>query len=129
MVKKRIFISFDFDNDADLCGNLVHQSRLPGSPFSIIDCSVRAPYDEKWRQKVRRIIRRAHLTIVICGEHTRTAAGVAAELTISREVGTRYVLLRGRRRRPCSVPAMAHRSDTMHHWTWKNLHKLIHAPE
>ena len=130
MAKKRIFISFDFDNDVDLRGNLVHQSKLPDSPFSIIDCSVKAPYDEKWRQRVRRIIRREHLTIVICGEHTRKVpTGVAAELTISREVGTRYVLLRGRRRRPCSKPAMAHRSDTMHNWTWKNLHKLIHAPE
>lgn len=129
MAKKRIFISFDFDNDVDLRGNLVHQSRLPDSPFSIMDCSVKAPYDEKWRQRVRRIIRRAHLTIVICGEHTRTATGVAAELTISREVGTRYVLLRGRRSRPCSKPAMAHRPDTMHNWTWKNVHKLIHAPK
>ena len=30
MAKKRAFISFDFDNDADLRNNLVAQSKRPG---------------------------------------------------------------------------------------------------
>ena len=47
MVMKRVFISFDFDNDADLRGNLVAQSERRDSPFSIQDCSLQAPYDEK----------------------------------------------------------------------------------
>lgn len=127
MASKRVFISFDFDNDADLRGNLVAQSGLPDSPFSIVDSSLKEPYDENWRQKVRRIIRRADLTIIICGEHTHKAAGVAAELTISREVHTRYVLLRGRRHRPCTRPAGARRNDEMHPWTWKTLRELIDA--
>ena len=50
MAKKRVFISFDFDNDADLRDNLVAQSKRPESPFSMVDCSVRAAYDERWRQ-------------------------------------------------------------------------------
>ena len=127
MARKRAFISFDFDNDADLRGNLVEQSKRRDSPFAIVDCSVRAPYDERWRQKVRRIIRDADLTIVICGEHTDQAKGVAAELSITREVGTRHFLLRGRRGRPCTRPAMALRSDEMHEWNWPNLHNLIYA--
>ena len=127
MARKRVFISFDFDNDADLRGNLVAQSKRQDSPFSIVDWSLKAPYDEKWKQKVRGIIRRADLMIVICGEHTRNAAGVAAELTISRELGTPYVLLRGRRHRPCTRPSGARTKDEMHPWTWKTLHNLIYA--
>ena len=73
MAKKRVFISFDFDNDKSLRGDLVAQSEQPTSPFSIVDCSVKEPYDEKWRRKVRNIIRNADFTIVICGEHTDAA--------------------------------------------------------
>lgn len=128
MVRKRVFISFDFDNDADLRGNLVSQSDRHDSPFSIVDWSLKAPYDEKWKKKVRGIIRRADLTIIICGEDTRNAVGVSAELTISREVGTPYVLLRGRRHRTCTKPAGARSKDEMHPWTWNTLHKLLDAP-
>ena len=127
MPRKRVFISFDFDNDADLRGNLVAQSKRPDSPFSIDDYSLAAPYDEKWKKKVRRIIRHADVVIIICGEHTRNASGVAAELTMSREVHTPYVLLRGRRHRPCTKPAGARSDDEMHPWTWKTLHHLIDA--
>ena len=127
MARKRVFISFDFDNDVDLRDNLVAQSKHPESPFSMVDCSVRAPFDEKWRQEVRSIIRNADLTIVICGAHTDTAKGVAAELTITQEVGKPYFLLRGRPHRTCAKPAMARASDEMHTWSWENLQKLIYA--
>ena len=40
MAKKRVFISFDFDHDKSLRGDLVAQSKRPDSPFSIIDCGV-----------------------------------------------------------------------------------------
>ena len=127
MAKKRVFISFDFDNDADLRGNLVAQSKHPDSPFSIVDCSLKAAYDEQWRRKVRNIIRGADLTIVICGAHTDTAKGVAAELTIIQEERKPYFLLRGRPHRPCTKPKNALTSDEIHTWNWTNLQKLIYA--
>ena len=128
MAKRQAFISFDFDNDKDLRGNLVAQSQDPQSPFSIVDCSLQAPYDERWRAKVRNIIRGADLTIVICGAHTDTAAGVAAEIGITREVGKPYFLLRGRRGQSCVKPKNALASDEMHAWSWPTLRRLIDAP-
>ena len=127
MAKKRVFISFDFDNDADLRDNLVAQSKHPKSPFSIVDCSLRVAYDEQWRQRVRNIIRGADLTIVICGAHTDMAKGVAAELTIIQEERKPYFLLRGRPHRPCTKPKNALTSDEIHTWNWINLQKLIYA--
>ena len=53
MATKRVFISFDFDNDADLRGNLVAQAGRRDSPFSIVDWSLKEPYDENWKRKVR----------------------------------------------------------------------------
>jgi len=121
----RAFISFDFDHDEELRDALVKQAKDRKSPFSIRDCSVKEPFDEKWREEVRGRIRQSDLTIVICGEHTHSAKGVAAELTIAREEKKPYFLLRGRRKKTCTKPKMAHASDTIHKWTWKNLRRLI----
>ena len=125
MVTKSAFISFDYDHDNDLRGNLVAQAEKPESPFSITDSSVKEPIDENWRREVRDLIRRADLTIVICGEHTHDAAGVAAEVTIAREEGKPYFLLKGRKRKTCRKPRTALRSDKIHRWTWENLKNLI----
>ena len=125
MAKKRVFISFDFGHDNSLRGDLVAQSKRPDSPFSIVDCSVKEPYDEKWKRKVRSIIHNADLTIVICGAHTDAAKGVAAELTITREEGKRYFLLRGRAN--CTKPATALAPDQIRDWSWQNLRDLIYT--
>lgn len=37
---KRVFISFDFDNDNELRGHLISQAERPDSPFTIKDYSV-----------------------------------------------------------------------------------------
>ena len=95
------------------------------SPFSITDWSVREPITENWRNHVRDHIRRTDLTIVICGEHTHDAAGVAAEVTIAREEGKPYFLLRGRPNKTCTKPRMALQTDQIYKWTWENLKSLI----
>ena len=51
--------------------------------------------------------------------------GVAAEISITREEGKPYFLLKGRRRKTCTKPRMALRTDEMHSWTWENLRRLI----
>ena len=127
MAKKRVFISFDYDNDASLRDSLVEQSRRLDSPFSMVDCSVRAPYDEQWKRKVRSIVRDVDLVIVICGEQTDKADGVAAELSIVQEERKPYFLLRGHRGRNCAKPRNALRTDVIHGWNWPDLHNLIYA--
>ena len=52
---------------------------------------------------------------------------MAAEQSITLEVGTWYFLLRGRPGQPCTRPAEALRTDEMHAWNWPNLHNLIYA--
>lgn len=122
---RSVFISFDYDNDRDLPGNLVAQAARSDSPFSIADRSVRAPIDENWRSEVRERIRRVDLVIVICGEHTHNADGVAGEVAITQEESKPYFLLKGRRRKTCTKPRNARRSDEIHNWAWGNLRRLI----
>ena len=125
MAMKRVFISFDFDHDEELRAALVAQAKNPDSPFEIADWSVRERFESNWKEQVRSRIRGTDLTIVICGEHTDQAKGVAAELTITQEEGKRYFLLRGRRQKTCHKPAMARSSDEIHKWSWDNLKRLI----
>ena len=125
MAKTRVFISFDYDNDEDLRNLLVGQARNEDSPFEIADWSVKEPMAGDWKEKVRWRIRRTDLTIVICGHDTHNATGVAVELSITREEGNSYFLLRGRRNGPCYKPQSAHPNDKMYDWTWDNLKKLL----
>lgn len=125
MGTKRAFISFDFDHDEELRNTLVGQANMSDPPFAIVDWSVKERLLGNWKEKVRERIRKTDLTIVICGEHTHTAKGVAAELTITREERKPYFLLKGRRYKTCTKPAMARKSDEIHKWSWDNLKRLI----
>ena len=122
---KSAFISFDYDNDKDVYGSLLAQSEDPQLAFHVSEWSVKEPIDEKWKEEVRDRIRRTNLSIVICGEHTHQADGVAAEVTIMREEGKPYFLLKGRKKKTCKKPRTSLRSDKIHKWTQKNLKKLV----
>ena len=121
----RVFISFDYDNDKNLRDTLVGQAKQQDSPFSIADSSLKEPLAEKWRDEVRNRIRAVDLVIVICGKHTDKASGVAAELSITREEGKPYFLLRGHPNEICQKPGMALKADKIYVWSWKNLARLI----
>lgn len=63
--------------------------------------------------------------IVMCGEHTDTATGVSAELSIAQEEEKPYFLLKGRKDKTCKKPKSAKSSDKVYDWTWDNLKILI----
>ena len=125
MGEKRAFISFDFDHDEKLRGYLVKQAKNPDSPFNIEDWSVKRPFTGNWKEKVRNRILRTNIVIVICGTHTHTATGVAAEVEIAQEEGKPYFLLKGRKNKTCTKPRTALKNDKIIKWTWENLRKEI----
>ncbi len=125
MKKKNAFISFDFDNDEFLRTALVGQAKNPDSPFEIIDRSVKEPLSGDWKKKVDGRISRADIVIVICGEHTDSAKGVAHELQSAKNQKIDYFLLWGYREKICIKPTTASAEDKMYEWTWDNLKSLI----
>jgi hypothetical protein len=122
---KRAFISFDFDHDEDLRNLLAGQAKHSDTPFSLRDWSVKEPMAGDWKEKVRSRIRQTDLTIVICGQYTSLATGVAVELEISRQEGKPYFLLWGRSDKQCTKPSNAYAEDKIYNWTWDNLKALI----
>lgn len=121
----RVFVSFDYDHDSDLRQLLVNQSRWEDSPFEIADWSVKDPLTGDWKETVRRRIRQVEQVAVICGHHTHTALGVAAEVTIAREERKPYFLLAGRSAGTNRKPTSTLSTDKIYDWTWPNLKLLV----
>lgn len=124
-MKKRVFISFDYDHDSDLKALLVGQARNVDSPFEITDMSIKETISNNWKNNARRRIKGCDVVIVICGHETNTATGVSAELKIAREEGVDYFLLNGRTSGRCVKPTTAKSDDKIYDWTWNNLKILV----
>jgi hypothetical protein len=125
IMAKKAFISFDFDNDEFLRTGLVGQAKNPDSPFEIIDRSLKDALPGDWKAKIRGRIQRADVVIVMCGQMTHLATGVAAELEIAQELGKPYFLLRGYSDKLCTAPTTARSTDKIYPWTWDNLKALL----
>lgn len=125
MVKKRTFISFDYDNDKDLKTMLVGQAKNSDSPFEITDMSIKETINKEWKKKARTRIKGCDVVVVICGENTDTATGVSEELKIAQEEEIPYFLLRGYSDKTCVKPLAAKTGDKIYKWTWNNLKQLI----
>lgn len=123
--KKRVFISFDVDHDEGTKTMLAGQAKLSDSPFDLKDASVKEPLTGDWKEKIRRRMDNIDVVIVLCGEHTDKASGVAAELTIAQEKYKSYFLLAAYADKTCKKPTSAKSSDKVYEWTWPNLKKLI----
>jgi hypothetical protein len=125
MNKTRVFVSFDYDHDAGLKAMLIGQSRNTDTPFEIADWSVKEHLTGDWKAKARTRMRQTDQAIILCGQHTHTAAGVSAELKIAQEEGKPYFLLWGYKEKRCTKPLAAKASDEIYNWTWPNLKNLI----
>ena len=125
MAKKRVFISFDYDHDVILKEFLVGQGKLPDSPFELADWSIKEHIDDDWMGKARTRIRAVDVVAVICGEHTSTATGVSAEVTIAQGESKPYFLLAGYKDKTNVKPKAAKSTDQLYKWTWENLKSLI----
>lgn len=124
--KKRLFVSFDFDHDADLKMLLIGQSKHADTPFDVTDASVKEHLTGDWEAKVRGRINNADVVCVLCGTSTHTARGVAIEYAIAKNLRKPLFLLKGYKNQNCTKPAGAD-AEQMYSWEWENLKALIHG--
>ena len=122
----RVFVSFDYDTDRDLYGNLVEQVRRGDPTVAIVDHSLSsALHDEVWKREARKRIRDVDAVIFLCGVNTHSAKGVEAEMSITRDERKRYVLLEGRRTGGCSKPRNARATDVLQPWNWRKIESFL----
>lgn len=125
MAKKRAFISFDYDNDEGTKKMLAGQAANPDTPFDFKDASIKDHLTGDWKDKVRARMDNIDVVIVLCGQSTHLAKGVAAEVTIAQEKGKDYFLLAAYPDKTCTKPTSAQSGDKVYKWTWENLKALI----
>lgn len=123
--KKRVFISFDYDHDEGAKIMLAGQAKSPDSPFDFTDASVKEPLSGDWKENVKRRMANIDVVIGLCGEHTHTARGAAAEIEIAQEKAVPYFLLAAYADKTCSKPTSAKAFDKVYKWTWDNLKSLV----
>ena len=122
MAKKRVFISFDYDNDNGLKNLLAGQAKLSDSPFEIIDWSLKEAAPEKdWEDKALGKIKRADIVVVIAGTNTYRASGVKKEIKMARECNISIVQIKPQGTNPKRVQA----AGVLYDWTWPNLKTLL----
>ncbi|MFE7572963.1 hypothetical protein ACFU76_39565 [Streptomyces sp. NPDC057539] len=121
---KRVLVSFDYDYDKTLKDFLIGQAKNPDSPFEIHDWSIKEASPD-WKARARARIRASDVVIVICGEHTDGAVGVAIELTIAQGEKIDYFLLNGYSGQTGKKPTTAKATDKIYEWTWENLKTLV----
>lgn len=125
-MKTKVFVSFDYEHDENIKKSLVNQSKQSDSPFSINDVSIQEPVtNARWQNKARALIRQSDVMIVLCGEFTDQARGVAAEVTIAQEEHIPYYLIKGRKNKEVKKPLTARNEDVIHKWKWPILKDLI----
>ena len=123
MDKKRVFVSFDFDNDKVLKDFVIGQARLPDSPFEVIDHSLKETAPEKqWEEKAWRAIKMSDIALVMVGPYTYRASGVLKEVRIAREEGIPIFQVIGYREGDYTPVPNAGR---LYRWNWENLKKLL----
>ncbi len=85
MAKKKVFVSFDFDNDKTLKEFLIGQAKLRDSPFEVSDHSLKEEAPEtEWLARATTAIKRAEVFIVMLGPKTKSAPGVLKEVAVAK---------------------------------------------
>lgn len=121
--KKRVFVSFDFDNDRALKDFILGQAKLPDSPFDAIDHSLKeAAPEREWERKAHAAIARSDIVLVMVGARTHRAHGVLKEVAMARELGVKVVQIIGYRAGSYTPVPNAGR---LYAWSWENLKKLL----
>jgi hypothetical protein len=121
---KKVFVSFDFDNDRALRDFIVGQAKNPDSPFEVSDYSLKeeAPQAD-WLNRARSAINRADVFIVMLGSRTRNAPGVQKEVAIARELNKKRFQIIGYQ--GGSEAWAINEGGRTYDWSWDNLKKLL----
>lgn len=123
MSKKKVFVSFDFDNDKILKDFIIGQSKLADSPFDVVDTSLKEAAPEKdWLDRAETKIKGSDMVLVMVSSTTARAPGVIKEIALAKKHQIRIAQVIGYRdTSPAPVPG----AGPLYAWNWDNLKKLL----
>ena len=121
-MKKRAFVSFDYNEDKDKKGALTAQAEDPESPFTISDESLQEAQPDHLRiSRAQSAIAKCDVFIVILGLNTHQAPGVLKEVNIAKGLRKRRFQLKAQGTDPTSVSG----GGPIVNWTWPKLKRML----
>ena len=125
--QKRVFISFDFDNDARLKDALVGQARyIPIHHFLLLTgLSRKSRKSGNGKRRPRPESIAPKLSSLFAGPERTQQTAWHPNLAMAQELRKPYFLLKGHPDKQCTKPSTARQSDNIYTWSWDNLEKLI----
>lgn len=127
MIKKKVFISFDYSHDKAVKGGLVYDL-IHKVNIGIQDISISEPItDHRWQTDANERIASCDYVIFICGKYTDQAKGVEAEMTITKNFKKPYLLIRRCHPNRAHPPVNASSGDEMYRGKVKRLIKFING--
>ena len=124
MAKVKVFLSFEFDRDADLYRNFFQQARRGDSCHDLEDYSLNEayrPHDESWLKKAREQIDLADIVVVALGDDTYNAPGVIKEVGEANQFKKPIFQIRPQGRTSGTVPG----AGDVIPWNWKKIDAKI----
>jgi hypothetical protein len=82
--KKVLFIAFAIEDETQR-NFLKGQSLHPRAPYEFIDMSVKEPYDNNWKDRVRTRIRRSDGVVILVSKNSLKSSGQKWEITCAHE--------------------------------------------
>jgi Thoeris protein ThsB, TIR-like domain len=124
MAKKKVFVSFDFDNDKTLKDFIIGQAKLEDSPFEVADHSLKEAAPEKdWLDKATTAIKRSDVFIIMLGPKTKTAPGVLKEVKVAKDLNKSRFQVIGYKNGTADLAVPD--GGRTYSWNWENLKKLL----
>lgn len=124
MARKRVFISFDFDNDKTLKEFIIGQAKHEDSPFEVTDHSLKETAPEKdWLDKATAAIKRSDVFIVMLGPKTKGAPGVLKEVKVASDLNRLRFQIIGYK--DGSADWAVPNGGRTYSWSWENLRNLL----
>jgi hypothetical protein len=121
MVKKKLFISFDFATDRALKNEIVAASQKPDASYKVSNWSMKPDkIDPKWLKEAKYRITRCDILVVLTGKNTHQAPGVIREIIIATAVKMKIVQLSAH---PQNEPVKL--AGQYHEWNEDSLGKLF----
>lgn len=122
--KKKIFISFSI-KDKKYRDFLVAQAKNERTPFSLIDMSVKSPWNEaEWKKKCRAKIKSCDGVIVLLSKNTWHSGGTRWEIKCAKEEGIKIIGMHIQKNNKGAIPTELQGTRVVE-WNWDNLEKFI----
>ncbi|MEA3463533.1 MAG: hypothetical protein U9R14_00395 [Patescibacteria group bacterium] len=121
---KKVFVSFDFDNDSGIKNFVMGQAKLDTSPFWGADWSMKeeAP-QHSWEDEAEKRIKQCDIVLVMVGKYTYKASGVLKEVGFARQHNKPIAQIIAYS--DFVNPTQVANAGRLYRWSWENLKTLL----